>query len=433
MTAPDLYPPDIVSVAVGFTVNPNSTADGAMFLNDPTKGLLGTGTLGGTAFHVSVTDDIRKISIRRGASRADSPLIRYEATTGAIVLDNSGRKYDPTNLAGPYVSGGVTQVEPMRPIIVSAIWDGVDYPLATTYTDSWDIDWAGPNWSEATAAFTDAFRVLEEDKRQAVAAVGSGETSGARIHRILDSVGWPADKRAIDPGDVTLQATTLEGPALTELQAVADAELGALYIRGDGVLVFQERTAVMTDPRSTTSQATFGDGGGSELPYKDGGLGLSYDTATLINRVIAQREGGTEVMVEDLASQEKYLVHSPVSASDLLLETDSAVSDWATYLLTVSRAPELRFTSMEVWPRVDPERLWPQVLGREIGDRITVIRRPPGGGDPIVRDVIIRGIEHEITPDNWVTRWTFQPATKFAFLVLNADPGGRLDQNALAF
>jgi hypothetical protein len=400
----DLYPPDILSLAIGFSTNPMSEADGALFLNDPTKGLLNTGTLGGTEYHVSVLDDLRRITITRGASRADFPLIRYEAGGGALALLNLQRQYDPTNLNGPYVAGGVTQVEPMRPLLASAMWEGVDYPLIQAFIDTWALDWAGPNWSEASAPFTDGLRTLEEDKRQAVSAVGAGELSGARVARILDSVGWPADKRAIDTGSVTLQATTLEGPALAELQAVAEAELGALYVRGDGVLVFRERTAVMTDPRATTSQAVFGDGGGDELPYKDGGLSLAYDTETLINRIIAQREGGAEVLLENLASQEKYLVHAPVSSTSLLLEDDAAVEQWAGFLLQVSAAPELRFTSMEVWPRADPDRLWPQVLGREIGDRITV--------------------------DNWVTTWHFQSASAFTFFTLDVS---RLDQVALGF
>lgn len=425
----DLYPPDILGIAIGFATNPNSDADGALFLNDPLKGKLNTGKLGGSEYFVSVLDDLRRLTIKRGASRADSPLIRYEAGAGELVLLNTERQYDPTNLNGPYVDAGGSQVEPMRPVLVSAQWGGVDYPLMTAFVDTWDLDWQGPNWSEATAPFTDAFRVLEEDKRAAVAPVGAGELSGARINRILDSVGWPADKRAIDTGTVNLTATTLEGPALTELQAVAEAELGALYVRGDGTIVFRSRNAATTDPRATTSQATFGDGPG-ELPYKDGGLALSYDTEALINRIIANRDGGAEIVVEDLASQEKYLVHAPISGDDLPLTTDAAVEQWAGFLLQVSSKPELRFTSMEVWPRVDPANLWPQVLGREIGDRITVIRRPPGGGDPIVRDVFIRGIEHVITPDNWITRWTFQSASAFTFFTLNQS---RLDQVALGF
>lgn len=426
----DLYPPDILRLAIGFATNPMSEADGALFLNDPVKGLLGTGTLGGTEYHANVLDDLRRITIKRGASRADFPLIRYEAGGGDLALLNTERQYDPTNLDGPYVAAGVTQVEPMRPLLASAMWDGVDYPLIQAFIDTWALDWSGPNWSEASAPFTDGLQILEEDKRQAVAAVGAGELSGARVARILDSVGWPEDKRAIDAGSVTLQATTLEGPALGELQAVAEAELGALYVRGDGVLTFRERTAVMTDPRATTSQATFGDGGGDELPYKDGGLSLAYDTETLINRILAQREGGAEVFLEDLASQEKYRVHAPVSSTDLLLEDDAAVEQWAGFLLQVSSKPELRFTSMEVWPRADPDRLWPQVLGRDIGDRITVIRRPPGGGDPIIRDVFIRGIQHVITVDNWVTTWTFQSASAFTFFTLDVS---QLDHVALGF
>jgi hypothetical protein len=429
----DLYPPDILRLAIGFSTNPNSEADGALFLNDATKGLLGTGKLGGTEYHVNVLDDLRRISFRRGASQADSPLIRYEAGGGEVTLLNLERQYDPSNLDGPYVAAGETQVEPMRPVLIGATWEGVDYSLMTAFTDTWKLDWSGPNWSESTAPFTDGLSILEEDKRQPVAAVGAGEASGARIHRILDSVGWPADKRVIDPGEITVPATTLEGPALAELQAVADAELGALYIRGDGFLVFRERSAVLNDPRSATSQATFGDGGGDELPYKDGGLQFAYDVDTLINRIAAAREGGATVVLEDAASIQKYRVKSPINPSDLLLEDDTAVTNWASYLLAVSSRPELRFTSMEIWPRVDPERLWPQVLGRDIGDRITVIRRPPGGGDPIIRDVFIRGIEHVVTPDNWITRWTFQSASRFAFFTLNADPGGRLNQNMLSF
>jgi hypothetical protein len=35
------------------------------------------------------------------------------------------------------------------------------------------------------------------------------------------------------------------------------------------------------------------------------------------------------------------------------------------------------------------------MLGRDFGDRITVKRRPPGGGSAIVRDCFVRGIEHQ--------------------------------------
>src|SRR5688572_26097728 len=48
---------------------------------------------------------VRGVEIKRGASRVDGPVLRYEAGTATIRLDNRDRRFDPTNLAGPYVSG----------------------------------------------------------------------------------------------------------------------------------------------------------------------------------------------------------------------------------------------------------------------------------------------------------------------------------------
>ena len=53
------------------------------------------------------------ITTRRGSSRVESPIIRYEAGTAVVQLDNSDRRFDPTNLSGPYVSGGKTLVSCM--------------------------------------------------------------------------------------------------------------------------------------------------------------------------------------------------------------------------------------------------------------------------------------------------------------------------------
>src|SRR5258707_632437 len=49
-----------------------------------------------------------QITITRGSSRVESPVIRYDAGTCSIPLINTDRRFDPTNLAGPYVTGGGT-------------------------------------------------------------------------------------------------------------------------------------------------------------------------------------------------------------------------------------------------------------------------------------------------------------------------------------
>jgi hypothetical protein len=55
--------------------------------------------------------------------------------------------------------------------------------------------------------------------------------------------------------------------------------------------------------------------------------------------------------------------------------------------------------------------MFPQIAGRELGDRITVKLTPKGGGSRITRDVWIRGINHNITASDWTTTYALEDAT----------------------
>ncbi|MFC3986783.1 hypothetical protein [Streptosporangium jomthongense] len=371
----------------------------------------------------------RGITTRRGSSRIDSPIIRYEAGTATVVLNNTDRRFDPTNTAGPYVSGGRSQVTPMRPIRIRATWNSTTYNVFRGFVDQWDVDWVADVYSEVTVRATDGFKVLRNKKRPAVAAVGAGETTGARITRVLNSAGWSATDRVIATGNSTVQATTLEGDALSELQAVADSEIGELYIDGAGRVVFRNRQAVLTDTRSNTVQTTFGATPGVAAPCV---ARINTDDATLYNEVRAQRTGGVEQLLGDSASQDEFLTRT-FQASELQLQDDTTVGNYASWILYVSKDPEVRFDEIEIHAHADPT-LFPQVLAREIGDRIRIVRRPPGGGTAITRDVFIRGIAHVKGPATWITTWSLQSATKYgSFLVLDNPVLGQLDNNALAY
>lgn len=380
----------------------------------------------------NVTAEVKSINTRRGANRGQQPVLRYEAGNGSITLDNSTRKYDPTNLSGPYVSGGETLVLPMRQVRIRGTWSAVTYGIMRAFVDSWDLDWNGPNWSEVTVPFTDGFKVLQANNRIAVTPVGAGENAGARITRILNSAGWPMADRAIAVGNTTLQETDLSGSALTECFLTADSELGEFYIDGSGNVVFRNRHAILLETRSNTVQATFGDGVG-ELQYSKDGLTLSYDHETLANVAQITREGGSQQVATDSASVAKYLTRT-FNRSDVLLETDGEAFSYAQWILYTSKEPELRFDTIKINPLKNPSVLFPHVLGREIGDRIRIIRRPPGGGSAITRDVFIRGISHDIGPSTWHTTWVLQSATKYgSFLVLNNSILGKLNENAIGY
>lgn len=335
-------------------------------------------------------------------------------------------------LDGLITETGGTLVKPMRPVRVRAIWNSVTYDLFRGYVDSWDIEWNGPNWSEVTVPCTDAFKIFSNfDRRSSDSVAAPSELSSARINRILDNAGWSATDRSIATGDVTLQATTLSGNIMEELLLTIDTEVGELYMGPDGKVFARNRNAINNDSRSTTSQATFGDGGGSELPYFD--LTFSNDDTQLVNRVIITRVGGTEQVAEDTASQAEFLVRT-FERTDLLFNNDAAALNMAQWVLSLSAQPELRFESLTIKPQRDETNLYPQALNRLIGDRITIRRRPPGGGDMIEQDCFIRGIQHEITPREWITRWTLQSgASGGSFFIIGNSTRGRLDLNPLGF
>lgn len=574
-------------------------------LDDAARGVLDSNALGpDDGVWTDITQWVEQFSTGRGANRTESPLLRYEAGTAVIVLDNSDRRFDPTNLSGPYVAGGATQVTPMRAVRILATYAGVTYEVWRGFADEWRLTYSLPSYSRCVLRCTDATKVLANYTRGAIGAVGAGEDTGARMTRILNSVGWSATDRVIGVGDTTVQATTLEGPAWDEMLVAADSEPGELYIDEGGRVFFRDRSSFLSDARSTSAVAKFGDspgtvettinlatnpsvevdttgwGAGGTVPptiarsntrakfgtwsllvtwgtggilplagytvtgltvgrtytatiyvyvpagnpdvvlalggvgfgtsslglydqwvrltytdvalttswglqiwpltsptagqtcyldaiqveegatstsYCDGDqtssewdgtahasvsrrlpelvyhdLAIAYDDSTIANMVSATRVGGAAQVVSDATSQAANLTRT-FQRSDLIMQTDAVALDWANWILYQAKDSELRFTQLVIKAHGDEAKLFPQVLGRRIGDRIRVVFRPPGGGSAISREVFIRGIAHSVVPLEWTTTFTLQSATKFAFFTLDHATLGVLDSNVLAF
>jgi hypothetical protein len=421
-----------VRIDVGFTAS--GTGD-VFTVGHPTLGQVGVVPIGADDIWTDVTPYVRSWSVRRGAGRGDSPTLRFDPGTCSVEFNDGDRRFDPENLLGPYVVAGVTQVEPMRRFRIRAVWGGVTYPIFYGYADDWVPSYQGNSWTYTTAPATDASKIFAGAERAAVAPIGAGELSGARINRILDTYGWPAGDRVIGAGDTTLQATTLAGNMLGELQLVQDTEQGELYIDAEGRVVFRGRRASLTDTRSAVSQATFGDGGydaTGEIPYADAVQSTPDDT--LVNSVDASRTGGTEQHVEDAVSVARYTRKSH-TRNDLLMETDDGALQWAQWIEYQFGNPARRFAKLAFntpTPQVEAA-FWPALLGRDFGDRITVIRRPAGGGDPILRDCFVRGVEHQSDGASWASAFTLQSADRYSFFVVGDPNLGRVGMNAVAY
>jgi hypothetical protein len=237
---------------------------------------------------------------------------------------------------------------------------------------------------------------------------GSGELSGARVHRVLDTAGH-IGSRAVDAGNVTMQATDLSLNAAEELKLTADSEGGALYVNKAGAIVFERSTALVDNSRSNTIQATYGDGLG-ELPYS--AVQPAYDGDLMVNIVSWSRAGGTTQTAADAISRALYGDKRDSSKTNLMCSTDLQVATLAQFFLQRFSKPEDRIASVEIKPRGNPNLLFPAVLTREVRDLVRARRQPPGG-ITITRDCHIAGIAHQIDGDNWVTTFSLWSAAVY--------------------
>lgn len=243
------------------------------------------------------------------------------------------------------------------------------------------------------------------DLYAAFAAPWDGDDSGARIGRILDAAAWPASLRDLDTGTSILGPATLGGNALDQCQLVESTEAGLLYIDGAGKVVFVSRTNLHSESRFITSNATFGDGAG-EIGYVDIVLG-GYDLVSIINSARVSRVGGTLQQYSDATSASTYGEIWAPDLTNLLMATDGEALDRATATVLRYKDPSLRVESITIIPwQPDPTNAWPQVLGRKIGDRITVKRRPQGVGSAISQDCQIERITHRFAAGEWATTWS---------------------------
>lgn len=423
--------PQIV-IDVGFT---GVGTDNVFTVGDPTLGQVGVVQIGDPDIWVDISAYVRKWSIKRGAGRGDDPTVRYDPGTCVIELNDGDRRFDPDNLDGPYVSAGVSQIEPNRRVRIRAVWDDITYNLFYGYADDWVPGYQGNSWTYTTLTATDASKLFAAHDRIAIAPAGAGERTDQRVVRILDDYGWPASNRSIATGDTTVQATDLGGNMFAELSLVQDTEQGSFWISPAGKPTFGNRKHVFTFAPSTTSQATFGDGGYAatgEIPYAD--VIPSTPADTLVNSIDAARAGGTEQHVEDSVSVGRYGPKTH-TRDDLIMQTDDGALQWANWLLYQFADPRRRFARIQFnTPTPEVEGVfWPALLGRDFGHRITVIRRPAGGGDPIERDCFVRGVEHESDGAAWTSAFVLQSADRYSFFTVGDPILGRVGLNGIAY
>lgn len=412
-----------ILVDIGVTVGAADTSQ-YWYIGNPTRGKIGVAAIAPPNLMTSYSDRIMAMEVHRTSSRSLGPIVEYNAGTATVTLLNDDGQLDPAVLA---------QSAPGSDIRIRNVYNGVTYPIFRGTVTSWLPEHRHPDHAVIIVQAADAFDDLTNNTPVTLGSpVGAGEDTGARVNRVLDVIGWPVADRNIDTGKSTHQGTVLDGTAVELIQKAVFAEGGEFYVEADGVITFRNRHAVLKTARSNTSQATFGSNrAGGEIVYV-GVPGLSDDRSQMANTVRATRTGGAPQSASDAASIARNR-ERVVEESDLSLQTDTEAFNWAKFILGQTKDPEFRFTSLTIDPRADPDLIYPQALGRLLSDRITVVRRPPGG---IVdsRELLIRSIEHSWqSPARWITTWGLQPVTTYSYWTIGHPTLGRIGSNAIAF
>ena len=256
----------------------------------------------------------------------------------------------------------------------------------------------------------------------------AGQTAAERMATLLLMAGWPSDAKNLSSATSTVQGIDTQGKTLlSALKECEAADQGRLFTDGSGRLAFISHDTLAKTTTYNTSQRTFGDSPG-ELPFVD--IEFVYNDQLVRNRAIAERNNGATATVNDTTSQGQYFIRTD-SQTGLINDGDQAMADIARVRLATYKQPAMRIESLGVSPRANTT-IYTGLIGDEIGTRITVKRRPQGVGSVISKELLIEGVQHDISPMNWSSTYNLSPAP-LAFFVLNSSTLGVLDTNLLGY
>lgn len=361
------------------------------------SGVLGVNALAdSTAVTVDVSNLVDSIKTTRGRTALSD--VFQTGTMSLRIIDMNGY-FNPMNPASPYYQ----LLTPMRKVTITATWNGTTYPIFAGYITSYDTTTPRDVGEVVytTIQAVDGFRLFANAQITTVATTPAGQTSGTRIGKLLDAIGWPTGMRDIDAGQTTVQADpgTLR-TALGAMQTVTSTEYGSLYMDGFGNVVFQDR------------QLTSSSVAGTPVDFNDNGTGISYNNAlwklddTLVfNNVSVTRTGGSPQVALNQASIDKYFLHS-YQEQNLLMETDTEALNNARAFLASRQETSIRCDAVTLdLYTANYDAGITAALDLDFFDPITVTTTQPGSSS-LTKTLQVFGVSHDIRPSAWKTTLT---------------------------
>lgn len=388
-------------IAVSFDFSSGATFGYPFTIGDAKYGVLGVSQLAGSTVPtpiVDLTPDVRNITINRGRNIQSDTYISGDAVVR--VLDPNG-DWNPQNPLSPYFGFLV----PLRKLRISATTSTFDDFLFSGYTTEYRYTFpVGQEIGYVDIYCSDAFRLFNLAQVETVADSGAGQSTGTRLGKILDQIGFPSNMRTMATGNSNCQADpgTLR-TALNALKNVEFSEQGAFFIDASGTAVFKSRNQVVSSISGTPIEFNQTTG----IPYKN--LVYAFDDKLIINQAQMTRVGGVAQYAENTASVEKYFPHQ-YSVADLVIDTDENALNIARTYETTRSETTIRIDALTV-DLLDPAVPTDTMIGLEYFDNCK-ITNVQSDGSTIVKTLQVQGLAWQISPNQMqVTITTLEPIT----------------------
>lgn len=402
--------PATINVSLNFSSG--ATFANPFTLDDPINGVLGTGILSDStapALVVDLTSQTRQISIRRGRN-----VLRdiYEAGTCIVRIYDPNSDFNPQSVTSPYYG----QLTPLRKLRISATVAGNTYYLFSGYTTDYAYSYdQAENMAYVDISASDAFRLFNLASVIAVTGSSSGQDTGTRINKILDTVQFPNGMRSISTGNSLTSAdpATLR-TSLSALQNVEFSEQGAFYITPEGNAIFKNRNEVIASAGATPIEFNQTTG----IPYKN--LKFAFDDKLIINTATMTKISGVAQTAVDATSIATYFPHS-ISVPDLVIDTDANAMNIAKIYVATRSTTTIRIDEMTL-DLFDPLVPAATILDMDYFDNVLITNVQPDSST-ITKNLQVQGVTHTITPNSWITTFTTLEPIVDGFIVGNSTYG----------
>jgi hypothetical protein len=409
------------NIAVSFDFSSGATFGYPFTIGDDKYGIIGVSQLGASTVPIPIVDltpNVRNITINRGRNVTSD---QYVAGTAVVrVLDPDGA-WNPQNTSSPYYP----YLVPLRKVRISATTATKDAFLFSGYTTEYRYSFpTGQEVGYVDIYCSDAFKLFNLAQVQTVADSGSGQSTGTRIGKILNQIGFPTNMRTVATGNSLCQAdpATLR-TSLGALKNVEFSEQGAFYIDGSGTAVFKSRNEVVSSISGTPIEFNQTTG----IPYKN--LVYAFDDKLIINQASITRVGGTAQFAQNTTSVERYFPHQ-YSVNDLVVDTDASALNIARTYVATRAETTIRIDAMTV-DLLDPDVPTDTMIALDYFQNLR-ITNVGEAGSTIIKTLQVQGLTWNISPNAMdVTVTTLEQLTNG--FVISSPVSGIIGESAMTY